>query len=365
MANEKGSVPLQNNGTMNIDTEEIIQPVFDDCSNAIVFCANDYYCPYLSVMLYSVLEHASPSRKYDIIILHRDISPENQNILQNLSVGRDNTSIRFLNVSSHLEGYSLYIGGKREFTIDTYLRFFIPDVLSSSYHKALYLDSDMQALTDIGELLDTDLDGFLLASSRDMCGLAAYYNPMDNRKQYRDKILKLERPDDYFVAGMLVFNLDAFRAEYSSEKLLQLAASRKWMQHDQDVLNLICDGGRAKLLNASWDVLKPYRPDLLPEPYRVELEESLKDPKIIHFGGNEKPWRNKDSPWMDLFWETAIKTPYYKEIIYRNLHHDDPNRKNCEMIMRINNGEIRLRHMVTFNVAWGKFKVKSILHLKK
>ncbi len=61
----------------------------------------------------------------------------------------------------------------------------------------------------------TNLEGFLLASSRDMCGLASYYDPMDNvRKRYRDKVLK--RPDDYFIDGMLVLNLDAFRAEYPS-----------------------------------------------------------------------------------------------------------------------------------------------------
>ena len=69
------------------------------------------------------------------------------------------------------------------------------------------------------------LEGFLLASSRDMNGLACYYDPMDNvRKRYRDKVLK--RSDDYFIDGMRVRNLDAFRAEYSSQKLLEIAASR-------------------------------------------------------------------------------------------------------------------------------------------
>lgn len=298
----------------------ILNPAFPDCPEAIVFSANDYYCPYLSVMLYSVLDHASPSRKYDIVILHRDISPANQNQLRSMGAGRDNISIRFLNVAALIENYSLYTGGKQEFTVNTYLRFLIPDVLALSYHKALYLDSDMLALTDVGELLNTNLEGFLLASSRDMDGLASYYDPMDNaRKRYRDKVLKLTRPDDYFIAGMLVLNLDAFRAEYPSHKLLEIAASRDWLQHDQDVLNLICDGGRAKLLDAAWDVMMPYKPEVLPPTYRAELEESLKVPKILHFGGNEKPWRNTESPWMDQFWDTAIKTPYYKEMVYRIL----------------------------------------------
>lgn len=315
------TMPTEIKAKMN---NSILNPAFPDCPEAIVFSANDYYCPYLSVMLYSVLEHASPSRKYDIVILHRDISPENQNQLRSMGAGRDNVSIRFLNVAALIENFSLYTGGKQEFTVDAYLRFLIPDVLALSYQKALYLDSDMLALTDVGELLNTNLEGFLLASSRDMNGLASYYDPMDNaRKRYRDKVLKLKRPDDYFIDGMLVLNLDAFRAEYSSQKLLELAASRDWLQHDQDVLNLICDGGRAKLLDAAWDALKPYKPELLPPLCRAELEESLKDPKIVHFGGDEKPWRNTESPWMDQFWDTAVKTPYYKEMIYRILDSRD------------------------------------------
>lgn len=345
-----------------------VQPAFPDCSDAIVFCINDYFCPYLSVMLYSVLEHASASGAYDIVILHRDITPENQEILRNMAAARDNVSIRFLNVTALVEVYSLYTGGKEDFSVDAYLRLLIPDVLDLSYHKALYLDADMLALADIGELLDTDLDGFLLASSRDLSGLGTYYDPKDDRKAYRDRVLKLERPEDYFIDGMLVFNLDAFRREYTSEALFELAASRDWRQHDQDVLNLICDGGRARLLHAQWDVLKPYRPELLPQPYRIELEEAAAAPRIIHFGGDEKPWKNTSSPWNDLFWETAVKTPYYKEIIYRILSNGltgESIDKNNQIVSRVNNGQVRFSHLVHLNALWIKFKLRSYFCRKR
>lgn len=294
-----------------------VYPAFSDCAEAIVFCLNDYYCPYFSVMLYSMLEHASQTRIYDIVILHRDITPENQSLLRNMADGRENISVRFLNVAEMIANYSLYTGGKDDFSIDAYLRLLIPDVLDDAYRKALYLDGDMLALCDVGELLDTELDGFLLASSRDLSGLSAYYDPKGKRKEYRDQMLKLDEPNDYFIDGMLVLNLEAFRREYTSEQLLSLAASRKWLQHDQDVLNMICNGGRAKILHAQWDVLPPVTPEFLPQQYRNELDESIASPKIIHFGGDEKPWKTLDNPWDDLFWDTAIKTPYYKEIIYR------------------------------------------------
>ena len=104
------------------------------------------------------MEHASAPRAYDIIILHRDIAPENQALLQSMAEGRENISIRFLNVADKAEGYPLYTGGKKDLTIDACLRLLIPDILDSAYHKALYLDADMLALADVGELLDTDLD---------------------------------------------------------------------------------------------------------------------------------------------------------------------------------------------------------------
>ena len=52
-----------------VNDEMRIYPAFSDCAEAIVFCINDYYCPYFAVMLQSVIEHASLSRKYDILIL--------------------------------------------------------------------------------------------------------------------------------------------------------------------------------------------------------------------------------------------------------------------------------------------------------
>ena len=364
---DKRSIPVKDEALRShpsAEQNETIAPAFPGGSEAIVFCLNDYYCPYFSVMLYSVVEHALPLRQYDIIVLHRDITAENQRILVSMTAGRDNISLRFRNVSARIEGYTLYTGGKSEFTVDAYLRLLIPYVLDEAYKKALYLDADMLALTDVGALLDTDLTGYMLASSRDLCGLAIYYNPRDKYKQNRDTVLHLTCPDDYFIDGMLVMNLDAFRRAYTADDLLRLAASRDWLQHDQDVLNLLCNGGKAKLVHAKWDVLQPYRPELLPEAARQELAESLEDPKILHFGGGDKPWQSKDSLWTEVFWDTAIKTPYCKALILRALPYANPDQKSDEVFVRINNGKIRLRHLLQYNVAWLRFKVRQKL-LKK
>lgn len=334
-----------------------ISPAFPGCRGAVVFAANDAFCPYLTVMLHSILAHAADTNVYDIVILHRDITPERMEVMKGMTEGKANVSLRFCNVSDRVAGLDLYTGGKEEFTLDAYLRLLIPDVLSEEYDTALYLDGDMLALDDIAPLLDTELDGCLLASTRDMGGIADYYLPGSFRREYRDKVLEFDRPDDYFISGLLVLNLPAFRSEWTGEGLLKLAASRQWLQHDQDVLNVICKGGRAKMLHARWDVLKPYKPELLPPALRQELEESLADPKILHFGGDEKPWKNTLSPWMDQFWDTALQTPFCKEIIYQILR-EHPGTINEVMVQRFEKGQIGFRYIIKFFKGWLSCKLR-------
>lgn len=338
---------------------EQVAPYIEGCKNCIVFASNDFFSPYMAVMLQSVIDHSNPERFYDILILHRDIKTERVEIIKEMVDGHSNISIRFCDISQLVDGLDFYVDGKETFTVDAYSRLLIPSVLSEEYEKALYLDGDMVAQEDVLPLLDTDLTGYLLASSRDIEGIAEYYMPNSARKVYRNSILPGENPDDYFISGMLVLNLRSIRAEFSQEKILSLAMSRDWLQHDQDILNVMCKGGRAKILHAAWDVLRPTKPAYLPSALRKELDESLAAPKIIHYGGDEKPWKSLVSPWMDEFWDTAVKTPFGKEIIYRILQ-EHPGTVNEIMIKRYETGAIGFRYIVKFFKGWLTFKLKML-----
>ena len=41
----------------------------------VVFAVNEFFVPYLSVAIESIIENTSPDRHYDIIVLTRDITP--------------------------------------------------------------------------------------------------------------------------------------------------------------------------------------------------------------------------------------------------------------------------------------------------
>ncbi len=177
-----------------------ILPAFEKNNIAIAFAANDFFVPYMATMIYSVVVNGSKDNNYDIVILTSDISAENRQTLAKMITPFENVSLRVANVEEYVSEYIFYTENKEGLTKETYYRLLIPEIMEA-YDRVLYLDGDMVALVDIADLFHTDLTGYLLASSRDLCGLITYYNPLSGLKKYRDKELKLRQPDDYFIAN--------------------------------------------------------------------------------------------------------------------------------------------------------------------
>lgn len=350
-----------------------IMPVFASNAVTVAFASDENFVPYMSVMICSIVDHSSLSRNYDIIILHRNISSSSQQLLSTIIADRPNFSIRFLDVSASIDSFQLYTGGKSSFTVDCYLRLLIPGLLSEHYHKVLYLDGDMVAMTDIAALYDEDVTGYLLGSTRDLIGLSLYYDPGEQLRRYRDKVLKLKKPDDYFVDGMLLLNLDEFRKAITTRELLQLASSRNWLQHDQDVLNVLCDGGKARLLDESWQVLNcPHDPSFLPPELYGQYLAAYHAPKIIHFGGELKPWRGYQNIYPEEFWKAAAHSPFYLEIIQRAFQdarsqgsHLTANELYHEVEVRSYQGIVGLKVLLRFILGWFTFKLHKAGLIKK
>ena len=294
-----------------------IKPAHKKNNIAIAFAANEEYVIYTAVTIRSIIDNASDSNNYDIVILYTEISDENIIKIISMADAHANVSIRFVDISELLISFnaftkSVYTGTK--YTQEAYYRLLIPSIMPS-YEKVLYLDGDMLALTDVAELFNTDISGYMLASSRDYCGIGNCYIPGDNRREYREKILGLKNIDDYFISGMLIFNVRAFNERYSCNDLLSFAMSREWRQHDQDVLNVLCEG-KTLILDAAWDVVKGYGDSVyyLPEKLYKELFDSLENTKIVHFAGPRKPWVYNNADNSDDFWKCAAGTPYFWDL---------------------------------------------------
>lgn len=296
----------------------------------IVASSNNLYVPYLSVMIRSVMDYSDKSRKYNITVLHTDISSKNKRLLEKML--EENFSISFINVDTRMKDYmNLFISN--HIKIETYFRLLLPELMGSC-KKVLYLDCDVIANADVAELFDIEIGDNFLAGTRD-ADSAANYNSNKEDKQYIDEILRLENPYDYIQAGIILMNLQKFRTECNTKRLLEVAMSRKWKFHDQDTLNFLCKNN-ILFVDYTWNFVYDYNEGyrrskecLVNAPANIYLDyiRTKENPKMIHFSWVDKPWFSPGVHYGEKWWMIARKTPFYAEILFRT------ERDLCKYIM--------------------------------
>jgi lipopolysaccharide biosynthesis glycosyltransferase len=280
----------------------------------IVFSANNYYIPYTAVAVQSIMEHANKENDYRFYILHKDISDEFANLLRTQMSRFSNCMIDFIDVSNYISDYAFFVS--RHISVETYFRLLIPYIFTD-YNKVIYLDGDILCLVDISELYKMELNDNLLSVVRDV-GASWYYSPKHSECNSRiyQVLLHLKKPEDYFNGGMQVLNTDLFRKTYTLKYLFEFAASHEFQVHDQDVLNILCEG-KVYLLPFSWNFMRTDDSTYLPEHLKKQYTEAESNPKIIHF----KPWTYGNYspylPFSEYFWKYAAQVPFYDVIISR------------------------------------------------
>lgn len=285
---------------------------------AVAFAANNGFVPYFAACFQSLLEHTSPECAYDVVLIHTDISPENQALLLDMALPYPRVSLRFYDAQPLICHHALKAGG--HISVETYFRFLIQQILPE-YDKVLYLDCDMILNADVAELYRTDVEGYLLAAARDPEFLGHLNGANPEICAYIHKQLPLDRPEDYFQAGVILFNEKEMRRAYTLEQWLQFA-SRPYRYNDQDVLNIYCQG-RVKFLDMSWNLLTDCDHTRIsqviahaPEPIRRAYFDARREPKIIHYAGHRKPWQKPTEDMAAYFWWYMRKTPFYEAALY-------------------------------------------------
>lgn len=279
----------------------------------VVFAADDAYVPMLTTTIHSMLVNADPSRHYDIIVLERDISEQNKQSMVTFFAGYANATIRFHDVGRAVAAFDLTTNNPH-ISVETYYRFIIQEALPF-YSKILYLDCDLVVNGDIAELYDTDLGGAAIAAVRDIDFLGNLNMKNGERKEYVDRVLHMDKPYGYFQAGVLIMNLDRMREIHTVHEWLEIASDPAFIYNDQDILNKECEG-EVHYLDYEWNVMHDcggrvqgvfaYAPAVVYQAYMRSREA----PKIVHYAGFDKPWKN---PWCDfgpLYWRYAQQTPF-------------------------------------------------------
>lgn len=187
----------------------------------------------------------------------------------------------------------------------TYFRLFIPELLPSEVEKVLFLDSDLLICRPLDLLWKTPMGSYSLLAAE---------NPLIS-KAFKQN-LGMQPHFDYFNAGVMMINLQAWREEKITEKALEFlnTSSERITFWDQDVLNFLLQGRWFRLsyqFNAQEVFFLPdFDQKLLGLPIE-ELELIRQYPRIVHFTGGAKPWLQHTShPWKAAYHEQWKSSPW-------------------------------------------------------
>ncbi|MCD7884700.1 MAG: glycosyltransferase family 8 protein [Lachnospiraceae bacterium] len=286
--------------------EQNIIPVF--------FTTDESYAPWLDCAIRSMEERASKEYRYQIIVLHQDLTKESQD---KIAAGvRPPFEIRFVPMERELAGITDRTENRLRcdyFTLTIYFRLFIADRFPE-YDKGIYLDSDIVVPGDISELYRVELGDNIIGACADRS-----ITPVPELVEYVENAVGVPI-DEYINSGILLMNLKKMREVGFCDRFLQLLHTFHFdcLAPDQDYINAMCCG-RIVYLDETWDVMPPMG---------GKENELLSDPKLIHYNLFQKPWCYDDIPYEEYFWRFAKKSPFYPDIVRFKENYSEEQKKS-------------------------------------
>lgn len=164
--------------------------------------------------------------------------------------------------------------------------------------RVLYIDGDCQVCGDVAPLFNMGMQGRPLAAVRDyiISKLLVRKAALSPKERARlEDVLAFMAPEQYFNAGVLMFDCDAIRQEaglLAALEDLAAASDAKW--GDQDHLNRLF-AARTLLLNptynSSWARTGRHQKYIHRLGGAITEVQPLRN-TILHFHGSDKPWKS-------------------------------------------------------------------------
>ena len=285
----------------------------------IAFCVNDCYAEYIQVSIKGLLDNNSSS--VVVHVLSDYVSEKNKRKLERLVGAYPNAELDVRIVDD-----SKLSGLKDTWTIYTWYRVLIPEILGADVHRVLYLDADVLVTGNIEDLFSLDMTDKAIAGTVD-------FQSKDAMTYQR---CGYEMEKEYVCAGVMLMNLDYWREHDVAGKVV------KWGREnndrikfpDQDAINYICRDTKI-LLPLKYDIIDGYfYGDYYYRNYPEELRECVEAPVIIHYAG-QAPWvvelskhhlqdewdkcnKSLDRPVRKVYQSKGFLK--FKVIVYRLLH---------------------------------------------
>ena len=261
----------------------------------LLFAINQNFTDLLCNCILSIVKNGGEDH-YNAYILHSDLQDEDKKKIQ-LSTG-EQMQCHFIYVE---EAAVAGFPESSRYPKQIYYRLLAPLLLPVGLDRILYLDVDLVVINPLKDLYYMDFeDNYYIACSH-IKNLLTKFNQMR---------LGVDGNVPYINTGVMLMNLDSLRKVLTLEQIQKTAEEkmRIFMLPDQDLLTVMY-GDKIKLAdtmryNLSDRMISYYNAD--PRHEKLDLEWVRKNAVIIHYYGKNRPWKDKYSGILDVFyWETS------------------------------------------------------------
>ena len=268
---------------------------------------NAYVYPTLVAMT-SLTENAAKTTFYDIyVMINPDFTEENKKVLKSVEEKHPtNCEVIFIDMGDKFKDEKT----NQKITTPAYYRLELHNLLPD-VKRIVWMDGDTAVFEDLTELITLDMKGNYIMGFLDSIPEAIERFNIQNAT--------------VLCSGVLLMDLEALRKNNMTEKFrkFMIEEKEKINQHDQTVINVVCQGKIAPLppkygiwcFEAEKYALKHnerQRPHL-----RYNKDEFIKayyHPAILHYVWPKPFWKRKKPVFNTEWWNYAKISGYYNEV---------------------------------------------------
>lgn len=290
---------------------------------SVLCSADNNYAAYCGIMLTSLYE-SNKGNEIEVYLLTEGLKKKEEEKFRQFEK-RYNTTVNIITVGKENFKHCPVREGDHV-SLTAYFRIACEELLPEDIHRILYLDCDIMVKCDLRPLWNTEIADRAMGVVLD-----GWHIRNENRLSFKEKT--------YFNSGVLLINLDFFRANQISKKCMDYIHDfpDRIILHDQDVLNIIChDNLRYLPLKYNFQtsflcIEKQYDNSLIEEIHTSIKEGNL----IVHFDAFPKPWNKnlyvdhpysrewrglrKISLWSDARLTSSVTATYLFRVLFLKL----------------------------------------------
>ena len=284
------------------------------CKTMNILCAtDDNYAPYCGVMLTSFLENHKAFHTEVYIIVKNRLKEEKR--LKRLEE-RYNVNVNIVEFPFN-DVITTFPISCSNWTIETYYRLFVAELLPKAIDRVLYLDCDIIVDGDMSEMYFSDMAGVSALVCTDIISIVA---GIATRLGYKEK-------EGYFNAGMMFINIDYWREHDIMKKCINYIKEHHdiLVYNDQDVLNYVLHDSK-KFIDIEYNFLSLFISKMTFDSIDENTKKAVINckPRIIHFI-KPKPWTIFSYKFpLTRVWEKYCKVSLWSSPFFKELPKDKP-----------------------------------------